>query len=419
MAPADLVRGLDPLVGLRRRHADVHDRDVGLVLVDRGEQLLRVGRLGDDLDALAAHERRDALAQQPAVVGDHDPHGSSAVTTVPAPGGLRMRSVPSSAATRSASPWSPVPAVSSAPPTPSSAISMTAVPFRRETRTDALRRVRVLGDVGQRLARHEVRRELDRLGQALRALEGDGGRDARARRQGSSAASRPWLSTAGWMPRASSRSSSSDWDSSSPADLDRLGQLRVGAGAVLDHAQLEGHGHEPLLRAVVEVALEPPPLRVACGDEALARGAELGEPILALRLEPRVVERDRGRGRDGVHQLRIVVERPVVDEHRELAAVALDGRGDAVATRRGQLDRLSAAVDVGALARHPVRQHQAGIAEHLREPLLQPHAAQRAELTEEVGEPAAREPGAQQAPEQRGRDREQGRVQEPDERHHG
>ena len=44
----------------------------------------------DHLDALATDERRDALAQQPAVVGDHDAHGSSAVTTVPMPGGLTM-----------------------------------------------------------------------------------------------------------------------------------------------------------------------------------------------------------------------------------------------------------------------------------------------------------------------------------------
>ena len=109
----------------------------------------------------------------------------------------------------------------------------------------------------------------------------------------------------------------------------------------------------------------------------------------------------------------IVVERRVVDEHRELAAVALDRRGRTVAAGRGQRDRLSAAVQVGALARHAVRQHEPGIAEHLGEPRLQPHAAQRAELAEEVREPAAREPRAQQAPEQRGRDREQGRVQEP------
>ena len=43
VAPAALVCGLDALVGLRRRHADVHYRHVGLVLVDRGEQLLIAG----------------------------------------------------------------------------------------------------------------------------------------------------------------------------------------------------------------------------------------------------------------------------------------------------------------------------------------------------------------------------------------
>ena len=42
MAAADLVRGLDALVGLRRRHADVHDGHIGLVLVDRREQLVGV-----------------------------------------------------------------------------------------------------------------------------------------------------------------------------------------------------------------------------------------------------------------------------------------------------------------------------------------------------------------------------------------
>ena len=140
------------------------------------------------------------------------------------------------------------------------------------------------------------------------------------------------------------------------------------------------------------------------------------EPILGLGLQARVVERDRGGGGDRADELGIVVERRVVDQHRQLAPVALDGRRRTVAAGRGQLDRLSAAVQVGALARHPVRQHQPGIAEHLGQPRLQPHAAQRAELAEEVREPAAREPRAQQAPEQRGRDGEQGRVQDPDER---
>ena len=235
-----------------------------------------------------------------------------------------------------------------------------------------------------------------------------------------SAAFSPWLSTAGWIPRASSRSSSSDCESSSLAEADELlRQRRVGADAALDHPQLERDGDEPLLRAVVEVALQPPPFRVAGGDDALARGAQLREPVLGLGLQPRVVERDRGRGGDGLHELRIVVERRVVDEHPELAAVALDRRRRTVATRRGQRDRLSAAVDVGALARHAIGEHEPWIAEHLGEARLQPHAAQRAELAEEIREPSAREPRAQQAPEQRGRDREQRRVQDPDERDHG
>ena len=49
------------------------------------EQLVGVGRLARRPRCpRRAAKRRDALAQQQAVVGDHDAHGSSAVTTVPA-----------------------------------------------------------------------------------------------------------------------------------------------------------------------------------------------------------------------------------------------------------------------------------------------------------------------------------------------
>ena len=68
------------------RHADVDDGDVGHVGVDLVEQLVRGADLRRDLDPGAGQDRGDPLADEDAVVRDHDPHGSSAMTVVPAPG---------------------------------------------------------------------------------------------------------------------------------------------------------------------------------------------------------------------------------------------------------------------------------------------------------------------------------------------
>src|SRR3954452_11723325 len=131
---ADLVRGAHALVGVVRGHADVHDRDVGTMALDVPQETLRAARLRDHVDPGAAQEEFDACAGEQAVVRDHDPHGSSAMTTVPVPGGLTTRRLPCSASTRSASPRSPEPPASSAPPTPSSATSILATGPVRQTR---------------------------------------------------------------------------------------------------------------------------------------------------------------------------------------------------------------------------------------------------------------------------------------------
>ena len=140
------------------------------------------------------------------------------------------------------------------------------------------------------------------------------------------------------MPRASSRSSSSDCGELAARRRDELlRRRRVAADVGLDQPQLQRERDEPLLRAVVQVALEPPALGVAGRDDALARGLQLGEPRLATpRCEVLVLERDRGRGADRLEQLRVVVERRVVDERRDLAPVALDRRDRPLAGRRAR-----------------------------------------------------------------------------------
>ena len=48
----------------------------------------------DDLVSGVLEQSREPLAEQYLILGDHDPHGNSAVSVVPAPWSLSMRSVP-------------------------------------------------------------------------------------------------------------------------------------------------------------------------------------------------------------------------------------------------------------------------------------------------------------------------------------
>ena len=82
--------------------------------------------------------------------------------------------------------------------------------------------------------------------------------------------------------------------SSLAVETQRLGRRRVAADVGLDQPQLQRQGDQPLLRAVVQVALEPPALGVAGGDDPLARGLQLGEPRLRTR---RGAARSRARSR--------------------------------------------------------------------------------------------------------------------------
>ena len=124
-AGADLALGFDALQREVRRHADVDDGDVGLLGLDLAQQPGDIAGFAHHVEPGVPEHGADALADEDAVVGYDDAHGSSARTFVPAPGRLSTENEPPTAATRSASPVRPVPAAGEAPPSPSSAISRT------------------------------------------------------------------------------------------------------------------------------------------------------------------------------------------------------------------------------------------------------------------------------------------------------
>ena len=109
--------------------------------------------------------------------------------------GRRVRRGPSRASAR-------------APPLPSSRTSICSSPFSRRQPDRGVRGVGVLGDVGERLGDREVRGRLGGGREAVLRHLDDLDLDGRAVASAAIAGARPRsVSTAGWMPRASSRSS--------------------------------------------------------------------------------------------------------------------------------------------------------------------------------------------------------------------
>ena len=141
--------------------------------------------------------------------------------------------------------------------------------------------------------------------------------------------------------------------------LDRpRGPTRTRAG----ERERERQRDEPLLRAVVEVALEPPPLDVGGLDEPEPGGAQLLEAGAQLGLQALVLEREAGGGDHRVDELGMVAERGVVHDRGDRPAGPLDGGGDAGGAVGGQGDRVPVGIHVRAVP-HPVRELERGVAE--------------------------------------------------------
>ena len=173
---------------------------------------LGVAGLPDDLDARPSSRRGERpRAAAPSPRRSRRARDLRAAARSRRRPGWRRRAVPSSAARRSASPRRPEPRgrVGAA-----AAVVADLDGQRAVAAPDVAPRLgaalRVAGGVGQRLGDEEVGGRLDR---AAGALVGDGDRAATGHgeradeRLAAPASSPPSVSTAGWMPRASSRSS--------------------------------------------------------------------------------------------------------------------------------------------------------------------------------------------------------------------
>ena len=322
------------LVGVLRQH---HDADAGMVGADGVRRLdplhvvpggmrmsvmtasgemrrtascssSAVPTAASDLDrAGVLQQPAGALADEVVVLGEHDPqrvrHGPVRGAAARRAAGARARPAvdprrPPSASTRSRELVRPVPR----PGTPK--------PVRRRRRRSraprrwprssisVLARIGVLQHVGERLADHEV----GRCPRRPRGTAAGAGPPRRGRRRApgadaaraSTAATRPLsLSTGGWMPCASSRSSVSSSRTSACISASS------GAGdsplhLVARQAELGDQRDHLLLGAVVDVPLDAAAFGVLRAEDPVPGPGQLAEALGQLRGEADVRDR-RGR----------------------------------------------------------------------------------------------------------------------------
>jgi hypothetical protein len=81
----DLGGGAGSVVGVVRRHPDVQDHEVGCGTPYRGDRLDRIGGRRHHLVARVDQQPGQPDPEERGVLADHDSHGSTASTTVPAP----------------------------------------------------------------------------------------------------------------------------------------------------------------------------------------------------------------------------------------------------------------------------------------------------------------------------------------------
>ena len=172
--------------------------------------------------------------------------------------------------------------------------------------------------------------------------------------------------------------------------------VAVGLGRRPCEAQIVRESEEPLLGAVVEVALEPAPLGISRLDDARARDSEVLELGQDLRLQALVLEREPD---GGAHLVLELGDCGGVRDEGDSAAAAHE-RGDrAPGGGHGLLDRMASAVDVAPRGRKPVRDSELGIADRFGEGRLERARRRRlAQLGDDPGDGSPLDSGTEEAP---------------------
>ena len=147
--------------------------------------------------------------------------------------------------------------------------------------------------------------------------------------------------------------------------------VSVGSQLLLEQAQLEREGDQPLLGAVVQVALQSLPLLLSGLDDPRTRSPQLLQARPQLDVQAPVLDCDAGRRADGVEQLGLVDQRGIVDQGRHVLPLPVDHGRRPVAALRGQLHRPAVEVGPASELREPVREAQRRVAQGPRECLTE------------------------------------------------
>ncbi len=222
------------------------------------------------------------------------------------PAGLETVSVPSTVATRVVSPSSPPPGSIRAPPTPLSSISTTTTSVRRVDREPraALPRACLAAFVSASATTKYAVDSTATDGRSPTSTEISTGIGLRAA-SAESAASRPRsVRIAGWIPRARLRSSArACFESSCACSTSARARVRIGVELRAGAAEVDRERRQPLLGAVVEIALDPPPLGDRGVDGLGALPRQLLDPLGRAAAEERA-HREGMRGREQAEQPR-------------------------------------------------------------------------------------------------------------------